>query len=214
MEDQKGNKMNGSRESAKLLVDRPVIVEGKFDREKLMSVIDAEIIPVGGFAIFSDEAKRLLITRLAEKNGVIVLTDSDGAGLVIRNYIKSILPPDKVINLYTPQIKGKEKRKAQPAEAGFLGVEGIERETLRNIFAPYAAGKGVIRRGGLIKADLYEYGFSGGDSAQSLRDLLCQKAGLPGGMSANAMLGALNLLYTREESIRLMSSIGQEKYYD
>jgi ribonuclease M5 len=214
MEDQKRDKMSGSGEFIKLPVDRPVIVEGKFDRERLMSAIDAEIIPLGGFAIFSDEAKRLLITRLAEKNGIIVLTDSDGAGLVIRNHIKSILPPDKIINLYIPQIKGKEKRKTQPSKAGFLGVEGIERETLRSIFAPYAAGESGVRRGGLTKTDLYEYGFSGGDSAQSLRDLLCQKAGLPGGMSANAMLGALNLLYTREDSIKLMTSIGQDENDD
>lgn len=214
MEDQKGDKMNKPGENAKLSIDRPVIVEGKFDRERLMSVIDAEIIPVGGFAIFSDEAKRLLITRLAEKNGIIVLTDSDGAGLVIRNHIKSILPPDKVINLYIPQIKGKEKRKTQPSKSGFLGVEGTERETLRKLFIPFSAGVIGVRRGGLTKSDLYEYGFSGGDSAQSRRDMICKEAGLPGGMSANAMLGALNLLYAREVSIKLMTSIGRDNNDD
>ena len=164
----------------KLVIDRPVIVEGKFDREKLSRVIDAKIITTGGFSVFSSSEKRQLITRLAEKNGVIVLTDSDGAGNVIRNYFRSILPKEKLINLYIPQIEGREKRKRAPSKAGYLGVEGMDEELLRNLFLPF--------------------------SSDMPRDAVSKAAGLPAGMSSGALLEALNMLYSREKALELINT--------
>lgn len=126
--------------SEKLKIDLPIAVEGKYDKIKLASIIDANIITTGGFGIFSSDEKKLLIRRIAEPRGIIVLTDSDGAGLVIRNYFRSILPPDKLIHLYIPQISGREKRKRQPSKAGILGVEGIDAGMLRRLLEPFAVG--------------------------------------------------------------------------
>ena len=189
----------------KLVIDRPVIVEGKFDREKLSRVIDAKIITTGGFSVFSSSEKRQLITRLAEKNGVIVLTDSDGAGNVIRNYFRSILPKEKLINLYIPQIEGREKRKRAPSKAGYLGVEGMDEELLRNLFLPFSsdmprdAGKD-----GISKTDLYLSGLCGGEDSARKRDAVSKAAGLPAGMSSGALLEALNMLYSREKALELI----------
>ena len=119
--------------SEKIKISLPVIVEGKYDKIKLSSIIDARIITTGGFGIFNSEEKKTLIKRLCE-NGVILLCDSDGAGKVIRSYIKSFLPPEKVINLYIPKIEGKEKRKREGSKEGTLGVEGINADILRDLF--------------------------------------------------------------------------------
>ena len=121
----------------RIKIDRPVIVEGKYDKIKLQSVIDATIITTDGFGIFNRKEKLMLIRRLAAGSGVIVLTDSDGAGKVIRKYISSALPKEKVVHIYIPEIPGKEKRKQTPSKAGTLGVEGIEQNAaLQKLFAP------------------------------------------------------------------------------
>ena len=184
-----------------LTITKPIIVEGKYDKIKVASVARALILTTDGFGIFSSDEKAALFRRLAEKEGVIVLTDSDGAGLVIRNYLKSILPPDKITHLYIPQIKGREKRKREPSKEGLLGVEGIDADWLRTALAPFAAeSEGLTRTEmTLQKADLYELGLSGGTGSADRRRMLCQMLSLPDHLSANALLAALNMLVSKEQ---------------
>lgn len=195
--------------SEKLKIDLPIAVEGKYDKIKLASIVDANIITTGGFGIFSSDEKKLLIRRLAEPRGIIVLTDSDGAGLVIRNYFRSILPPDKLIHLYIPQISGREKRKRQPSKAGILGVEGIDAGMLRRLLEPFAVGgdRDVVEasantdsvnadstRREVTKVDFYSDRLSGSESSALRRAALCRLLGLPDNMSSNALLAAVNML--------------------
>ncbi len=183
--------------SEKIKISLPVIVEGKYDKIKLSSIIDARIITTGGFGIFNSEEKKLLIKRLCE-NGVILLCDSDGAGKVIRSFIKSFLPPEKVINLYIPKIEGKEKRKREGSKEGTLGVEGIDADILRNLFKKYESAAASVRTP-ITKRDFYIYGLSGGEKSAAKRDALALKYGLPSGMSANALLDALNIISSKEK---------------
>lgn len=181
-----------------LEISRPIIVEGKYDKIKLSRIVKAHIVTTDGFGIFSQSEKTLLIRRLAEDQGVIVLTDSDGAGLVIRNYLRTILPADKIIHIYTPQIKGKEKRKSTPSKAGFLGVEGMNTDWLEKALAPFANGSAAPRMS-LTKAELYALGLSGREDSASRRKELAHALNLPDNLSANALLEAINLLVTKEE---------------
>lgn len=179
-------------------LDRPVIVEGKYDKLKLASILDATIITTNGFGIFNDKEKRLLIRRLAEKNGIFVLTDADGAGLVIRNLLRGCVPKEKITNIYIPAVKGKERRKSAPSKEGYLGVEGIDAETLTAIFAPFSVGNSEpAERAKVTKADFFASGLSGSDGSAEKRQKLAEKLGLPPHMSANALLEAINLLYPR-----------------
>ncbi|MBO5649012.1 MAG: DUF4093 domain-containing protein [Clostridia bacterium] len=182
-------------------LDRPVIVEGQYDKQKLSSILDATIITTNGFGIFNDGEKRALIRRLAEKNGIFVLTDADGAGMVIRNLLRGCVPPDRVIHLYIPPVQGKERRKSKASKAGLLGVEGIDEQTLRRIFAPFSTDAIEEKRCGasVSKADFYEYGLSGGAGSAQARAALCRVLHLPENMSANALLEAINLLLTEDE---------------
>ena len=195
--------------SEKLKIDLPIAVEGKYDKIKLASIVDANIITTGGFGIFSSDEKKLLIRRLAEPRGIIILTDSDGAGLVIRNYFRSILPSDKLIHLYIPQISGREKRKRQPSKAGILGVEGIDAGMLRRLLEPFAVGgdrdvdeasantdsvNADSTRREVTKTDFYSDRLSGSESSALRRAALCHLLGLPDNMSANALLAAVNML--------------------
>ena len=185
----------------KLKIPYPVIVEGKYDRLRLLSVIDAQIITTEGFGIFKRNEKLALFRALAAKGGVIVLTDSDGAGKLIRSHIASAIPKEKIINLYTPEIFGKEKRKAEPSAEGKLGVEGMERELLYDLFLPYTDG-GVISKmneNPLSKTDFYLDGLSGGKDSAARRDEIAKKFGLPTKMTANALLSALKIVATYEE---------------
>ena len=181
-----------------LEISRPIIVEGKYDKIKLSRIVHANIITTDGFGIFSKDQKAALIRRLAGENGVIVLTDSDGAGLVIRNYLKNLLPPDKMVHLYTPKIKGKEKRKDKPSKEGFLGVEGMELAWLEQALAPFADG-GAKPRMHLTKADFYALGLSGVPNSELRRKELATLLRLPDNLSANALLEAICLLVTEEE---------------
>ncbi|MBO5217934.1 MAG: DUF4093 domain-containing protein, partial [Clostridia bacterium] len=124
----------------KLKIDIPIAVEGKYDKIKIASIADAQIVVTDGFGVFASDEKAALIRRLAEPRGIIVLTDSDGAGLVIRNYFNSILKKEKIFHLYIPQVAGKERRKKMPSKAGTLGVEGIDADYLRGLLEPFAAG--------------------------------------------------------------------------
>ncbi len=189
-----------------LEISRPIIVEGKYDKIKLSCIVKANIITTDGFGIFSKEEKNLLIRRLGEARGVIVLTDSDGAGLVIRNHLRNLLPKEKVIHIYTPQIKGKEKRKDAPSKEGFLGVEGMELDWLTKALEPFADG-GVPDRMELTKADLYALGLSGREDSEKRRKALAAALKLPTNLSANALLEAIRMLITKEEFEKALEEI-------
>ena len=192
----------------KLSIPYPVVVEGKYDKIRLSNVIDAQIIITDGFGIFKKEEKKLLLRRLAASSPLIVLTDSDGGGKIIRSHLSGMLPKDRIIPLYIPQIKGKEKRKDKPSAAGTLGVEGMEDSLLYDLFLPYASKDGdPLTRAAenpLSKVDFFEDGLTGGANSSQKRDELAQKVGLPAGMSANALLEALKLLVTYEEYLALV----------
>ncbi len=195
-----------SEEIRKLSIPYPIIVEGKYDRLRLLSVCDATILTTDGFGIFKKQEKLALLRKLSEKTLLIVLTDSDGAGKVIRSHLTSGVRAERLIQLYIPQIAGKEKRKAQASAEGTLGVEGMERELLYRLLSPYE-NDGVLRRAEehpLSKTDLYSDGLCGGEDSATARDRLCDVLGLPRGMSANALLAALRLLVSYEEYCRLV----------
>ena len=177
----------------------PIIVEGKYDKIKLDSLIEATIITTGGFEIFNSKEKELLIKRLCQRDKIILLTDSDGGGHLIRSHIKTMLPPDKIINLYIPRVVGKEKRKRTASKEGTLGVEGIDKETLLSILEPFSDTSPTKKAGGITKSDLYFYGLSGREDSSKRREALLKKLNLPTNMSPNAMLSAINILYTKEE---------------
>ncbi|MBQ7661589.1 MAG: DUF4093 domain-containing protein [Clostridia bacterium] len=178
--------------SEKLKIKLPILVEGKYDKIKLDSILDATVLTTGGFAVFNSEEKKALIRRLC-RDGVIVLCDSDGAGNMIRAFIGNLVPKDKIVNLYIPQIAGKERRKKVGSKAGTLGVEGMEADLLRNLFSDYL-DKSAAPLAKMTKADFYELGLSGGEGAAARRDALAVAFDLPRGMSANALLCALSLL--------------------
>lgn len=191
----------------RLKIPYPVIVEGRYDKLRLESVIEAHIIPTDGFGIFKKEEKTAMFRVLAQKTPLILLTDSDGAGKLIRAHLTSVLPKDRLIQLYVPRIEGKEKRKAEASAEGVLGVEGMERELLYNLFAPYANAKEVESRmaeNPLSKTDFYEDGLTGGEGSRERRDALCIRLGLPTGMTPNALLAALRVLCTYEEYCTLV----------
>lgn len=181
-----------------------IVVEGRYDKNTLSQVVDATIITLGGFAVFNDREKLAFLRRLAEKQGLIVLTDSDGAGFVIRNYLKGALPPGRVKQAYIPDVPGKERRKRRPGREGKLGVEGMHPqallESLRRAGATFLDEEAEApARDPLTKADLVELGLSGGQDSAAQRRALLLRLDLPEHLTANGLLEALNLLYGREE---------------
>lgn len=195
----------------RLKISRPVIVEGKYDKITLSSVIDAHVIPTGGFSLFRAEEKKALLRRLAEAHGVIVLTDPDGGGKQIRAFLSGILPKEKVTHLYIPALSGKERRKEKPGKAGLLGVEGMSTSLLYELFAPFADGASPKEKAALTKTDLYLDGLSGQKGSETRRAALARAMGLPPDMTANALLEAINLLYTEEEYRTLLANIKQNE---
>lgn len=191
----------------KLRIALPIIVEGKYDKIRLSGILDAVILTTGGFGVFNHAETKALICRLAAPGGIIVLTDSDGAGKLIRSKISSMLPKDKVFHLYTPQIPGKERRKNAPSKAGFLGVEGIDDDTLRQLFLPFAADASPREIGGITKTDLFTLGLTGSANSSEARDKLAVTLGLPSGMTPNALLSAVNILFGREEFLQRAGEI-------
>ena len=186
-------------------LNMPVIVEGKYDRQRLGELIDGTILETGGFGIFRDPEKLELLRTLAKKTGIIVLTDSDGAGFKIRHYIRSAIPEGKVFDVYIPDIYGKERRKAQPSKEGKLGVEGMDHQTLLECLerAGVLAGEVPARRDPITKTDLFLLGFSGTDGAAERRAVLLKELGFPELMTAKALLPVLNTLFSRQEFIDL-----------
>ena len=191
----------------KLKISMPIIVEGKYDKIKLDSVADAHVITTGGFALFKKAEAAALLRRLAEEHGVIVLTDSDGGGTQIRSYLSGILPKEKTHHLYIPRIEGKEKRKDKPSRSGTLGVEGMEKELLYNLLLPFATDGAPKAKGGIDKRRFYLDGLAGTDNASERRRTLALALSLPPDLTANALLSAINLLYSEEEYAALIEKL-------
>lgn len=179
-----------------------IVVEGRYDKNTLLQAVDAVVVETGGFAVFNDREKTAYLRRLAQTRGLILLTDPDGAGFVIRNHLKGVIPPEKLKQAYVPDVYGKERRKRRGGREGKLGVEGMPPEVLvealRRAGATFEDGADIPQRAGLTKADLLEKGLIGPDSA-ARRAALQQWLGLPSRLTANGLLEALDLLLTREE---------------
>ena len=191
----------------RLKIPYPVVGEGKYDKLRLQNLIEAQILTTDGFGVFNKDEKTRLFRALAAKTPIIVLTDSDGAGKLIRSHLTSVIPADRLIHLYVPRVKGVEKRKKAPSAEGVLGVEGMENKLLLDLLEPYANADAVMLRAKenpLCKIDLYLDGLTGGEGSSARRDAFAERLGLPAGMTPNALLAALRVLCTYEEYCRLV----------
>lgn len=184
-------------------IQEAIIVEGRYDVNKIKQLVDTIVIETGGFSIFNNREKLQLIRKIAQQRGVLILTDSDGAGFVIRNYLKGALPKSQVKHAYIPQIEGKEKRKAQPSKEGTLGVEGVSDEVI--VRALRQAGVTVLGNAAsseqqkITKADFFAWGLSGGEGSAERRAKLLRKLQLPSHMTANALLEFINAVSDYDE---------------
>ena len=190
-------------------IKEAIVVEGRYDKNALSQVVDAVILETSGFSVFKDGEKLTLLRRVAAKQGLIVLTDSDGAGFVIRNYIKGAIPPSQVKHAYIPDVYGKERRKRTPGKEGKLGVEGMRPEVLlQSLLRAGATVEGedsAAPRGELTTADLFALGLTGREDSAARRAALLRHLDLPEHMSAKALLTVLNALYTPEELESVLS---------
>lgn len=191
----------------KVKITLPIIVEGRYDKSALSGYVDANIITTGGFSIFNDKEKQALLRRIGAK-GIIVLTDSDGGGKQIRKFLSGILPTDKIHNLYIPKVAGKESRKRKAGKEGILGVEGMEKDTILRLLTPFIEGESQAKTGKMItKVDFFFDRLTGCEGASENRAELCRICDLPEDMTPNALLEALNLLYTYDEYKRIVDMI-------
>ena len=194
-----------------LHIREAVVVEGRYDNNALSQVVDTLILETGGFRIFKDPDQLALLRRAAEKRGIVVLTDSDGAGFVIRNHIKSVIPGSLLKHAYIPDVYGKERRKRQRGKEGKLGVEGMPPRVLEQVLR--RAGATFLDEGArseeagppLTKADLFAAGLSGGADSGARRLALLKRLALPEHMSANGLLAVLNGCYSRGEALELLN---------
>ena len=189
----------------------PIVVEGKYDKNTLSQIFDCHVITTGGFGIFNAKEKQSLLRRICA-DGAILLTDSDGGGKQIRSFLNSILPKDKIHNLYIPKIEGKERRKSAPSRAGTLGVEGMEREVLERILAPFVVGNENLKTEEkdtkmITKVDFFAHKLTGYPNSSERRRKLCALAELPDDMTPNALLEAVNLLFGYDGFIELVNKI-------
>lgn len=189
-----------------------IVVEGRYDRNALAQVVDATVVETGGFSVFNNREKLAFLRRLAEKRGLILLTDPDGAGFVIRNYLKGAIPRQQAKQAYIPDVAGKERRKRRPGKEGKLGVEGMPPAVLEA--ALRQAGATVLGEDSappqappLTKADLYACGLSGGEGSREKRQKLLRKLDLPAHLSPNAMLPILSALYDRNALLEEMRNL-------
>lgn len=191
-------------------IDRAIIVEGRYDKIKLSSILDAVIIETEGFGIFNNKEKQRLIRKLADTKGILILTDSDSAGFKIRSFIKGIVPADKIKHAYIPDIFGKEKRKAEPSKEGKLGVEGIKKELIiealekAGVFCEETTEESKRE---ITKLDLYEDGLSGKPDSDALRKKLLSHLDLPERLTSNALVQILNTFITYDEYKRAVEEI-------
>ena len=191
----------------RLKIPYPIIVEGIYDKMRILNVAEAQVLTTDGFGVFNRNEKTKLFRKLAECTPIIVLTDSDGAGKLIRSHITSMIPSDRLIQLYIPRIAGKEKRKAEPSAEGVLGVEGMENDLLYRLLAPYADANAVLARmrdDRITKTDFYMDGLTGGEGSAARRDAFAERLGLPAGMTPNALLAAVRVLCSYEEYCSLV----------
>ena len=191
-------------------IRQAIVVEGRYDKNTLAQIVDAPIFETSGFGIMKDKAQLSLLRRVARERGLIVFTDSDGGGFVIRNFLKSAIPGEYLFHAYIPDIYGKEKRKAAAGKEGKLGVEGMTPEVILN--ALKRSGAEIVdvdaaTKGGITKQDLCVLGLSGGKDSAEKRKNLIAKLELPEHMSANALLQALNIFYTLDELKEIVSQL-------
>ena len=190
-------------------IKEAIIVEGRYDRIKLGGLFDTAIIETGGFRIFKDDEKKNIIRQLAKKRGIIILTDSDGAGFVIRSHIKSITGDNANIKqAFIPDIEGKEKRKTHPSKEGLLGVEGMTDDIIINAVkkcGAYVEGEFVCTdKKSITKTDFYNLGLTGQNNSASNRELVLKKLNFPKYMTSNALLSAVNMIYEKEEFVQIV----------
>ena len=194
-------------------IKQAIVVEGRYDKNTLSQIVDAPILETSGFGIMKDKQQLKLLRRVAESRGLIIFTDSDGAGFVIRNYLKGAIDSKYLLHAYIPDIPGKERRKAAPGKEGKLGVEGMTPqvilEALRKAGATVVGEEKVRSTGNITKQDMMELGLSGGQGSSELRKQLLKRLDLPEHMSANALLQAVNLLYTLDELRTIVSQLGE-----
>lgn len=186
-----------------LKIKEAIIVEGRYDKIKLKNLVDTTIIETNGFRVFSDKEKQSLIRKIAETKRILVFTDSDSAGFVIRNFLRGAVDKSKIKHCYIPQINGKEKRKAHSSKEGFLGVEGVSDEVIidaiRKSGATIIGEESQAQSGEITKSDLYRLGLTGRENSEKLRKALLKNLGMPSYLTTNAMLSAINCLYSLEE---------------
>ena len=191
-------------------IKEAIVVEGRYDKNTLSQIVDTTIFETNGFGIFKDKAQMALLRQVAQRRGLIVFTDADGAGFVIRNHIKAAIPGKYLKHAYTPDILGKERRKQMPGKEGKLGVEGMRPDVILSALHVCGAtilGEEVSTTGCITKQDLVELGLSGGPNAAEKRLMLLKELNLPEHMSSNAMLQALNVLYSLDELKQLMTKL-------
>ena len=189
-------------------IHEAIVVEGRYDKNALSQIVDAPILETAGFSVMKDKDRLMLLRRVAQVRGLIIFTDSDGAGFVIRNYLKSAIPVSQLKHAYIPDIYGKERRKKNPGKEGKIGVEGMPPnviiDCLRRAGATFETDVTASADGKITKQDLADLGLSGGKDSSAKRKMLLNKLGFPEHMSCNAMLQALNLLYSLEQLKELL----------
>ena len=194
-------------------IQQAIVVEGRYDKNTLSQIVDAPILETSGFGIMKDKQQLKLLRRVAESRGLIIFTDSDGAGFVIRNYLKGAINPKYLLHAYIPDIPGKERRKTAPGKEGKLGVEGMTpqviMDALRKAGATVLGEETARSAGNITKQDMMELGLSGGQGSSELRKQLLKKLDLPEHMSANALLQAVNLLYTLDKLREITAQLGE-----
>lgn len=198
----------------KLRLREAVIVEGKYDKIRLSELIATPIIETGGFRVFKDKEKQKLIRSIAQRRGILVMTDVDSAGFVIRNFLRGIVPEEQIRHAYIPTVEGKERRKAQPSKEGILGVEGLDKELLAQAIRSSGAhieGEANASVAPITKGDFYDYGLTGSEHSAEYRTMILQSLGLPKYLTTNAMIAALNCLFTKEEFENYLLQLNQAK---
>ena len=181
----------------------PIVVEGRYDKSAVLSMFSATVITTEGFGIFNSKEKQALIRKISG-GGIIILTDSDAGGKQIRSFISSIVPKEKIYQLYIPRIEGKERRKKQAGREGVLGVEGVGGDVLRSVLDQFTSDEPRFGGAEITPTDMFNLGLSGGAGSSERRDELCAALSLPRGMNAKALLSALNIVSTREEIEKLL----------
>lgn len=205
----------------KIRLQETVIVEGRYDKIQLSGLIESPIIETGGFRVFKDKEKQRLIRKVAQRRGILVMTDVDSAGFVIRNFLRGIVDSENILHAYIPTVKGKEKRKPEASKEGILGVEGIDRDKLLDSIRQ--SGAHILNddqsfaencsslRSEITKMDFFDYGLNGCENAAQHREEVLSSLGLPKYLTVNAMVAAINCLFTKDEFENYLIKLNQGK---